>query len=52
MRYWRLPEDAKFLKVLECICADEAHHRDINHTFAELGPKNTNPFVTSYLFYE
>eukprot|EP01031_Cornospumella_fuschlensis_P006590 gene6590-8195_t len=34
--YWRLPPDASFLDTLKCIYADEAHHRDVNHTFAEL----------------
>ena len=34
--YWRLPTDAKWVDTLRCICADETHHRDVNHTYASL----------------
>ena len=43
--YWRLPEDAMFLDVVKQICADEMHHRDVNHTFASMQNKDINPFV-------
>jgi hypothetical protein len=28
-----------------CQFADECHHRDVNHTFAELDPDEPNPFL-------
>eukprot|EP00397_Hematodinium_sp_SG-2012_P042001 GEMP01046375.1.p1 GENE.GEMP01046375.1~~GEMP01046375.1.p1 ORF type:complete len:219 (+),score=42.70 GEMP01046375.1:467-1123(+) len=43
IQYFHLAEDAKIADVLECMRADEAHHRDVNHTFADLGIKGTNP---------
>ncbi len=33
-RYWMLPEDATLRDLVVLIRADEAHHRDINHNFA------------------
>ncbi len=37
-RYWGLPEDATLRDVVLVVRADEAHHRDVNHGFAnELG---------------
>ena len=37
-RYWRLPGDATLRDVVLVVRADEAHHRDVNHAFAdELG---------------
>ena len=37
-RYWNLPEDATLRDVVLVVRADEAHHRDVNHGFAnELG---------------
>ena len=37
-RYWQLPEDATLRDVVLVVRADEAHHRDVNHAFAdELG---------------
>ena len=37
-RYWRLPDDATLRDVVLVVRADEAHHRDVNHGFAnELG---------------
>eukprot|EP01063_Lacrimia_lanifica_P016552 TRINITY_DN230_c1_g1_i1.p1 TRINITY_DN230_c1_g1~~TRINITY_DN230_c1_g1_i1.p1 ORF type:complete len:335 (+),score=135.36 TRINITY_DN230_c1_g1_i1:68-1072(+) len=47
--YWRLPADASFLDVVKQICADEMHHRDVNHEFASMHQKDFNPFVTSHL---
>jgi ubiquinol oxidase len=37
-RYWGLPDDAMLRDVVLVVRADEAHHRDVNHGFAnELG---------------
>ena len=37
-RYWNLPADAMLRDVVLVVRADEAHHRDVNHGFAnELG---------------
>jgi ubiquinol oxidase len=37
-RYWNLPEDSTLRDVVLVVRADEAHHRDVNHNFAnELG---------------
>jgi ubiquinol oxidase len=37
-RYWNLPEEATLRDVVLVVRADEAHHRDVNHGFAnELG---------------
>src|SRR3954463_1502701 len=33
-RYWNLPEGATLRDVVEVVRADEAHHRDVNHGFA------------------
>jgi ubiquinol oxidase len=33
--YWKLPADATLRDVVLKVCADEAHHRDINHRFAD-----------------
>jgi ubiquinol oxidase len=36
--YWKLPEDATLRDVVLVVRADEAHHRDVNHGYAnELG---------------
>jgi ubiquinol oxidase len=32
--YWKLPDDATLRDVVLVVRADEAHHRDINHSFA------------------
>lgn len=34
-RYWRLPDDATLRDVVEVVRQDEAHHRDVNHGFAD-----------------
>jgi ubiquinol oxidase len=34
LRYWNLPADATLRDVVEVVRADEAHHRDVNHAFA------------------
>lgn len=46
--YYRLPEDALFVDTLKCMFADEAHHRDVNHTFAELHTDEPSPFALSH----
>lgn len=33
-QYWGLPENATLRDVVEVVRADEAHHRDVNHSFA------------------
>ena len=33
-RYWSLPDDATLRDVVLVVRADEAHHRDVNHSFA------------------
>ncbi len=33
-QYWGLPEDATLRDVVEVVRADEAHHRDVNHSYA------------------
>ena len=33
-RYWGLPDDATLRDVVLVVRADEAHHRDVNHSFA------------------
>uniref|UniRef100_K3WC90 Alternative oxidase n=1 Tax=Globisporangium ultimum (strain ATCC 200006 / CBS 805.95 / DAOM BR144) TaxID=431595 RepID=K3WC90_GLOUD len=46
-RYYRLPETATIQDMVKCIRADEAHHRDVNHTFAGLDQKRgVNPFIS------
>ena len=34
-RYWNLPDDARLRDVVLVVRADEAHHRDVNHGFAD-----------------
>lgn len=33
-QYWGLPDEATLRDVVEVVRADEAHHRDVNHSFA------------------
>lgn len=46
--YWKLPDDAKWLDCLKQMMTDEAHHRDVNHTFASLRTDDPNPFVLEH----
>lgn len=46
--YWKLERDAMFTDVLKCMCADETHHRDVNHTFADMAADDPNPFVDKH----
>ncbi|KAK6910126.1 hypothetical protein I203_104157 [Kwoniella mangroviensis CBS 8507] len=44
--YWRLPSDAKLLDVIRAVRADEATHRFVNHSLANLDQKKDfNPFA-------
>ncbi|WRT66350.1 alternative oxidase, mitochondrial [Kwoniella shivajii] len=44
--YWRLPTDAKLLDVIRAVRADEATHRFVNHSLANLDQKKDfNPFA-------
>jgi hypothetical protein len=47
--YWCLPKDATWKETLRHILADEAHHRDVNHTFAELDRNQDSPFVHEHV---
>lgn len=44
IEYWGLRPDAKMLDLLLAVRMDEAHHRDVNHTFAGLDAEDPNPF--------
>lgn len=47
--YWKLPETATIRDLMKAIRADEAGHRLVNHTFADMHERGmayrTNPFV-------
>lgn len=45
--YWHLPEDAKMYDLIQYIRADEAKHREVNHTLANLkqNGEDRNPFA-------
>lgn len=45
VNYWRLGEQAMMRDVILAIRADEAHHRQVNHTLGDLGLKKKNPFA-------
>lgn len=47
--YWKLGDDATWIETLKHICADEAHHRDVNHTFATLPRDAQNPFIKDHM---
>lgn len=42
--YWKLGDDATMHDVIKNIRADEANHRDVNHTLAGLDVDDVNPF--------
>ena len=46
VKYWRLEPKATMRDVIENIRADEMHHREIHHTFADLTRDGggSNPF--------
>jgi hypothetical protein len=45
VRYWRLKADATVRDLMLAVRADEAIHRDVNHTLADIGPDAPNPFA-------
>jgi len=49
--YWKLPEEATFRDLILMVRADEAGHRLVNHTFADMHQKHfehhTHPFVVT-----
>lgn len=45
--YWKLAPDATFRDLLLAIRKDEAVHREVNHTFANLKEHDYNPYVAS-----
>lgn len=47
--YWNLSKDATWKETLRHILADEAHHRDVNHAFAELDRTAASPFVHEHV---
>jgi len=47
-RYWKLPDSATLRDVVLVVRADEAHHRDVNHGFAdELAGREADPRAVS-----
>eukprot|EP01038_Epipyxis_sp_PR26KG_P015504 gene15504-20924_t len=46
--YYKLNDDAKWVDTLKCMMADEANHRDVNHTFADMKTDDPNPFLESH----
>ena len=50
IKYWNMPEGHQTMRdLLLYIRADEAKHREVNHTLGNLDQKNDpNPFVSDY----
>ena len=48
--YWQLDKNATWRDVILQVRADEANHRDVNHTLAPLSttPDAPNPFRTKH----
>jgi len=46
--YYHLPTNAKWVDTLKCMMADEANHRDVNHTFADMKTDDPNPFLEEH----
>jgi ubiquinol oxidase len=44
--YWNLPESARLRDVVRIIRDDEAHHRDVNHGFADVAAGQDFDFAT------
>lgn len=42
--YWKLENDANMRDMFRAIRADEAHHREVNHTLSSLKQDEENPF--------
>lgn len=51
VEYWNMPEGKRSMKdLLLYIRADEAKHREVNHTLGNLNQKkDPNPFVSTYV---
>jgi len=47
-QYWRMEDNATWLDVIKQIMADEANHRDVNHTFASINSNETNPYIQKH----
>lgn len=45
IEYWKLPATATMRDVVAVVRADEANHRDVNHTLASLKPDEANPYA-------
>lgn len=43
-KYWKLDDKATLLDLFRVIRADEAHHRDVNHRFADMKTDEPNPY--------
>lgn len=46
--YYRLDNNAKLREVFLAMRADENHHREVNHTFAEMKRNCVNPFAPGF----
>ncbi|GAA5866901.1 hypothetical protein JCM8547_003911 [Rhodosporidiobolus lusitaniae] len=46
--YWRLPDDATMLDFIKAVRADEAGHRFVNHTLANLTKEDFNPVAAKH----
>lgn len=46
--YWGLAEDALMRDVLLAVRADEANHRDVNHTMSSLKENVPNPYIVQH----
>nr|XP_054750064.1 uncharacterized protein LOC129255761 [Lytechinus pictus] len=44
INYWKLQPDADYIDLFRAIRADEAHHREVNHTLSDIKPDEPNPF--------
>lgn len=46
IKYWNMPEDATVLDLIYYVRADEAKHREVNHTLGNLDQRNDrNPYA-------
>ncbi|KAJ0400170.1 hypothetical protein ATCC90586_000777 [Pythium insidiosum] len=43
--YYGLADDSTVVDLIQCVRADEANHRDVNHTFAGLQESEVNPYA-------
>jgi len=46
--YWKMNSDATMRDVVSVTRADESHHRDVNHAFADMKPDDSNPFTPTH----